>query len=58
VASIRAGVRASCCACSVFPVEEVFEVQSDVGDANFGRGLLDADGADKQAHASFWAAKM
>lgn len=41
----------SCRGRLAFPVEGTFEVEGDVGEADFGFGPLDADGADEQAHS-------
>lgn len=37
-------------ALAVFPVEEAFEVEGDVGETDPDLGPLDADGPDKQTH--------
>ena len=38
---------------SAFPVEEAFEVECDVGEADLCLGALDADGSDEQPHPVF-----
>jgi len=47
----------SCGVCSSFPVDEAFEVERDVGEADLYLGPLDADRADEQAHAVFLCGK-
>jgi hypothetical protein len=44
------GLRRSSRARPGFPVEETFEVEGDVDEADLGSGPLYADGADEQVH--------
>lgn len=41
----------------LFPIEEAFEVEGDVGEADLCPGPFDPDGADEQTHSVFLGGK-